>query len=228
VVPVVPVVPVAGPHSAGSDVRDARLTWLIGGSLLIAHAVLILVANGYPMLAFSGVGPILDGVWAAALLVLAFGVRGRGSVVARRPLGVVALVIAAVVPLLSALLWWVVPIATWDATSALMAGTGASVLSLGALIVATVVIGRAGAVPHRVRWVPLIVLAVTAGAQVLLQIAGVAFANTRVVADLSGAFFFAAMLGTLGVLLLGILAVVFAPREAPRPVAPTQVFPPAP
>ncbi|MFD4960882.1 hypothetical protein [Microbacterium sp. NPDC058389] len=225
--PAVPEVPVAVPRAEASDVRDARLAWLIGGSLLIAHAVLILVANGYPMLAFPGASLILDGTWAASLLVFAFGVRARGSVVARRPLGVVALVIAAAVPLLSALLWWVVPIAAWDATSALMAGTGASVLSLGALLVATVVIGRAGAVPHTVRWVPLIVLAVTAGAQVLLQVAGVAFANTRVVPDLTAAYFFTAMLGTLGVLLLGILAVVLAPRDAPRPAAPTQVYPPA-
>jgi len=225
--PAAPEVPVAAASDSGPGVRDARLTWLIGGSLLIAHAVLILAANGYPMFAFPGASLILDATWAVGLLVFAFGVRGRGSVVARRPLGVVALAVAAAAPLLSDLLWWLVPIEVWDASSAVMAGTGTTALSLGALIVATVVIGRAGAVPQRVRWLPLIVLAVTAGAQLLLSIAGVALANTRAVPDLTGAYFFASMLGTLGVLLLGILAIVFAPREAPRPAAPTQVYPPA-
>jgi len=211
----------------GSEVHDARLAWLVGGSLLIAHAVLVLVANGYPLLAFPGVGMVVDAVWAAALLVLAFGVRRQGSVVARRPLGIVAMVIAAVIPLLSALLWSFLPAGPADPTAATMISTGAAVLSLGALIVTTVVIGRAGAVPPRVRWVPLIVLAVVAGTQVAVQVASVSTADNLVRPDLTAAYFGASMLGTLGVLLLGILAIVCAPREQPRPVAPTQVYPPA-
>ncbi|GAA5205544.1 hypothetical protein [Microbacterium kyungheense] len=226
-VPAAPEVPTAPGADAGATVRDARLTWLVGGSLLIARAALVLLANGNAALSFPGMGFVLDGLWAAALVVFAFGVRGQGSVVARRPLGVVALVVAAAMPLLSDIWWAVFPIAVWDGAVAFVAPNATTVLLLGALIVATVVIGRAGAVPHRARWVPLIVLAVAAGAQIVVSIIGVSLRGNFVGAEFIAATFFASALGTLGVLLLGILAIVSAPREAPRPAAPTQVFPPA-
>ncbi|GAA5199959.1 hypothetical protein [Microbacterium jejuense] len=213
--------------AAGEAVRNARLAWLIGGSLLIAYAVLVLTANGNAVLSFPGRGFVLEGLWAGALLVLAFGIRGRGSVVARRPLGVVALVIAAAVPLLSESWWALFPLGAWDSTTAVMVGNGTTLVTLGALIVATVVIGREGAVPDRIRWVPLIVLAVAAGAQIAMSIVGVTLASNLVLADVVAAYFYASMLGTLGVMLLGILAIVFAPREAPKPAPPTQVYPPA-
>ncbi|MBW9095103.1 hypothetical protein JNB62_15560 [Microbacterium jejuense] len=218
------------PASAGADdptVRDARLAWIIGGSLLIARAALTLIMSGSPVLGFPGAGFVLDGLWAAALSVFAFGVRGHGSVVARRPLGVVALVTAAAVPLLTDAMWSVGASIAGDPTWAFALGNGPIVLSLGALIVATVVIGRAGVLPPRLRWVPLIVLAVSAGAQIVMSIVAVSLADNLVRPDVTAAYFFAGALGTLGVLLLGILAIVFAPREAPKPAPPTQVYPPA-
>lgn len=213
-----------GPAAAGAR-GDGRRAWILGGSLLAADAVLVLVANGSPVLAFPGAGIVLDGLWAVALLVFAFGIRGSGSVVARRPAGVIALVVSALLPLATAVLWWVLPAASWDVPTAVMVGQGQLVLSLAALLVATVVIGRAGAVPERVRWVPLIVLGVAAGAQLLAQAAVASFAANLVRPDLTALVFGSAMLGTLGVLLLGILAIVFAPR-VPAPGA-VQVFPPA-
>lgn len=217
----------AAPVGARGAAHDARLTWLIGGSLLIARAVLVLVANGNPVLSFPGAGFVLDALWAAALLVFAFGVRGRGSVVARRPLGIGALVIAAAVPLVTDGLWAVGDPVAWGRSAAFVVANGAPVLSLVALIVATVVIGRAGAVPHRVRWTPLIVLAVSAGAQIVMSIVAVSLPDNLVGPDVTAAYLVASLLGTLGVLLLGILAIVFAPRDGPRPAAPTQVYPPA-
>ena len=214
-------------RAAAPAVRDARRAWLLGGSLLVAHAVLVLIDGRSPILAFPYAGFILDAVWAAALVVFAFGIRGAGSVVARRPLGVVSLLVAAAAPAASALLWWSIPFSAWDASAATIVATGVTVLSLASLIIATVVIGRAGAVPHRVRWVPLIVLAVAAGAQVLAQVVVVASSGSLVQPDLVALVFGTAAVGTLAVLLLGILAIVFAPRESPRPAAPTQVYPPA-
>jgi len=208
-------------------VRDARRAWIVGGSLLAADAVLVLLAQSAPLFAFPGAQLVLDLVWAAALLVFAFGIRGAGSVVARQPLGIVALVIAAAAPLASRLLWWVIPIQTWDAATAVSVGTVIAVLTPVALIVATVVIGRAGAVPRGSRWVPLIVVAVAVGAQVLAQVFVVAANGSLVQPDLVAIVFGTAAVGTLGGLVLGILAIVFAPREAPRPAAPTQVYPPA-
>lgn len=226
--PAAPEVPVS-PPGADPAVRDARLAWLIGGSLLVARAALVLVMNGNPVLSFAGAGFVLDGLWAAALLVLAFGVRGQGSVVARRPLGVVALVVAAAVPLLADLWWAVRPVSPADfpVGVGVVIGNGTSVLLLGALIVAVVVIGRAGAVPARVRWAPLIVLAVSSGAQILMSIVAVSLPSNLVRPEVTTAYFFASTLGTLGLLTLGILAIVFAPREAAKPAPPTQVYPPA-
>lgn len=213
-------------YAAASDLRAARTTWILGGSLLIANAVLVLAGSGYPLQFIPGLSFVLNGLWAAALLVFAFGVRGRGSVVARRPLGVIALVIAALVPFASLALWAMLPVGG-DAAVSAMVGNGLSVLSLASMLVAAVVIGRAGAVPYRLRWVPLIVLAVGAGVQVVAQLFLVTVQGAMVRPDITALVFGTAMLGTLGVLLLGILAIVFAPREQPRPAAPTQVYPPA-
>jgi len=52
------------------------------------------------------------------------------------------------------------------------------VVPLAAAIVAVVQIARAGAVPHRMRWLPLIALVVVALPQVAQQIVGVAFLLT--------------------------------------------------
>ncbi|MBD3941836.1 hypothetical protein IF188_09035 [Microbacterium sp. NEAU-LLC] len=241
--PAVPDVPATPGADAGAAVRDARLAWLIGGSLSIAYAVLVLVSTGNPLLSFTGGGIVRYALWAAALLVFAFGVRRRGSVVARRPLGIVALVIAAAVPLLSYLWGAFAPLGAMDtltidtvgmdaaaadaAATAAMVGNATTVVALGALIVGTVVIARAGAVPRRIRWVPLIVLAVVAGAQIALMIVAVSLTDDLIRPDMTAAYFAVTLLGPLGVLLLGILAIVSAPREAPRPAPPTQVYPPA-
>src|SRR5262245_3029774 len=79
--------------------RDARLAWIIGGAMLIAHAALTLVADFAPGLRLPGGRLTLGALWAAALLIFALGIRGSGSVVARRWDGVSALVVAAAMPL---------------------------------------------------------------------------------------------------------------------------------
>lgn len=157
--------------------RDARLAWIIGGSLLAAHSAVILMFNGMPM-PLPGGDLVLAVVWAGALLVLAFGIRRSGSVVSRRPLGVTALVVAAVMPIVSMLVWVVVPVDFSDPTS-VMVGQALAVIDLAALAVAAVAIARAGAVPHRLRWVPLIVLAVCAGVQIAVQAVAVTAPDAR-------------------------------------------------
>ncbi len=91
-----------------------------------------------------------DIAWFLALLVFAFGVRGSGSVVAAQVPGVIALLVAGAVPLLSPLLWWVVPAETMPPGIAVMLGESTLVVSLLALIVAAVTIARAGVVPPAV------------------------------------------------------------------------------
>src|SRR5688500_167577 len=88
--------------------RDARLTWIVGGSLLIAYAALILVVDT-GRLYVPGVAWALDVLWAAALMIFALGIRRSGSVVARGPLGLIALVVAALVPFAARIVWAIVP-----------------------------------------------------------------------------------------------------------------------
>lgn len=206
--------------------RDARLAWIIGGSLLAAHSAVILTFNGMPMPLPAG-DLVLAVLWAGALLVLALGIRRSGSVVVRRPLGVTALVVAAMMPVVSMLVWVVVPVDISDPTTSVMVGQALAVIDLAALAVATVAIARAGAVPHRLRWVPLIVLAVCAGAQIAAQAVAVAAPDAFVLPGVIAFFMGATLLGTLGILLLGILTIVFAPREQVRSDEIVQVFPPA-
>lgn len=205
--------------------RDARLAWIIGGSLLAAHSAVILMFNGMPM-PLPGGDLVLAVVWAGALLVLAFGIRRSGSVVSRRPLGVTALVVAAVMPIVSMLVWVVVPVDFSDPTS-VMVGQALAVIDLAALAVAAVAIARAGAVPHRLRWVPLIVLAVCAGVQIAVQAVAVTAPDALAQPGVIAFFMGATLLGTLGILLLGILTIVFAPRVQARSDEIVQVFPPA-
>jgi hypothetical protein len=210
-------------------VRDARLAWIIGGSLLIAFAVLTLAANSMaPIIHLPGWGIGLDVLWAAALLVFALGIRRAGSIVARQPLGVVALVLAAVLPFVSMAFWWVIPPDGMDQPVTLAIGQTFIAVSFAALLVATVVIARAGAVPHRVRWVPLIVLLVAAGVQVLAQSLAVS-ASSSGDGDLAALVSAISLTSSLAILLLGVLAIFFAPREPVRPPAAEtlQVYPPA-
>ncbi len=208
--------------------RDARLAWVIGGSLLIAYAVVSLAANAISMMFYvPGVGTALDVIWAVALLVFAFGIRRSGSVVARQPLGVVALIVAAALPFASTMLWRLIPLETTDQLASVMIGETLRALSLAALVVATVVIGRAGAVPPRVRWVPLIVLAIVAGGQILAQVIAVSAPGLAQQAAIVGMLFGASLLGSVGILLLGVLATFFAPTESVREPAEAvvQIYP---
>src|SRR5688572_7385489 len=79
--------------TARPTVQDARRVWITGGSLLVAHAAIVLILGAYP-LPVPGAAIVLDAIWAAALILFAFGFRRAGSVVARQPLGIVALVVA--------------------------------------------------------------------------------------------------------------------------------------
>jgi hypothetical protein len=68
--------------------KDARLTWVLGGSALLASVVLPIIINTQVM---SGTGYVGTGLHVFALVIFAIGIRGSGSVTGRRPLGTVAL-----------------------------------------------------------------------------------------------------------------------------------------
>jgi hypothetical protein len=212
-------------------VRDARLAWILGGSLLIAHAVLTLVASGAMWLSFPGAGYVFDVLWAAALVIFAFGIRGSGSVVGKRPGGVAALLVAAVMPFaLTAVLAWLSPSTiddTYDPTLNTTIVESLLGLGLAALVIACIVIAQAGAVPRRWRWMPLVLVAVGAAPQLIATIAMVSIRDPWSQAGVAMAMQTFGHLSTLATLALGILAIVLAPRDAPRTTDPVQVYPPA-
>lgn len=76
-------------------VSDARRAWFIGGVLLLATVVLGVALQPAVSLIVDG-GTIGTTLFSASLLVFAFGIRGSGSVTARRPLGTAALTALAV------------------------------------------------------------------------------------------------------------------------------------
>ena len=141
----------------------ARRAWLIGGVLLIAATVLGLVLS--PI----GLGIVGDLVFAAAVLVFAFGIRGAGSVTARRPLGTTALTVLAVWTVVGSAL--MTALATGDFGLQVVTDSGsattpflvANYVDIGiqfvASLIAVVQIGRAGVVPRPWSWAPAWALA---------------------------------------------------------------------
>lgn len=218
--------------AATRAMRDARLAWTLGGSLLIAHAVLTLVGSGAMWLSFPGAGYVLDVFWAAALVIFAFGIRGSGSVVAKRPVGVAALLVAAIMPfVITAVLAVSTPStidAAYDPTLNVTIMESLLALGLAALVISCVVIAQAGAMPRRWRWMPLILVAVGAAPQLIATIAMVSIRDPWGQVGVAMALQAFGYLSTLATLALGILAIVLAPRDAPRPTDPVQVYPPAP
>jgi hypothetical protein len=204
--------------------RDARTAWTIGGSLLVAAALFPLITQGVFL---PGMGFVSTLLWAGSLTVFAVGWRRSGSVVARRPLGTVALLVAAALPLLGVLLSALVPAPSpSDAEWAVPLWQVIQVLLIAALIVASVQIARAGAVPGPVRWLPLIVVVICTA----IELAAVAVFSTPDLSQeiVSGIVYPLSLARPLGELLIGITAIVLAqglPARRPDDEA-VQVYPP--
>ncbi|MDX2375781.1 hypothetical protein M4I32_03090 [Microbacterium sp. LRZ72] len=198
--------------------RSRRRTWMLGGIGLIACAVIDVVAAAAPGLAGAGVLRVFgDVVYAAAVLLFAVGLTADASVVRRGPLGVVAMTIVAVWPLVASIAAQLVASsapATWWSVY----GYVALVVPAGAGLVAAMRIARAAVVPDPWRWAPLWVLGVHAAAAVLPQIFMVA-SDRSAIQSVAGVFSAIGMLSFLtGTLGLGILALVLAASQRPDTV----------
>lgn len=229
-------------RSAG---QDARLAWMIGGGMLAAYAVLQLVQTANPGLGVPAGSYVSELLWAGALLIFAFGVRRQGSVVGRNPFGITVLVIAAIVPLAADLVWNAV---IANATTSVMielpvfgsaqyessddglkfASTVDRVIAIVSLvvpIVVGVVIGRARVLPPRWRWLPLVVLALIPALQLLgMLVAATPGDHQAALTWLAPVHRTISTLSTVGFLLLGILAIVFAKHAAAPAEQATQVY----
>ncbi|CAN5515063.1 hypothetical protein BH10ACT7_BH10ACT7_07320 [soil metagenome] len=202
--------------------RLVRLTWTIGGIGLILSAVIGLLRylrlDVGPAIAVS-----LDVVFAAAVLLFAIGLSKEASVVARRPLGVVALTILAVWPLALRLVHPFLP----DMSSAFDAGLDAYreaetiltavsfanlLVMLSAGLIGAIQIARARNVPTPWRWAPLWAVIASLAAGVLPQLLFVAgTAGTQYFTEVAIISSVLDLLPrTLG---LGILALVLASQH---------------
>lgn len=203
--------------------RQRRLTWMIGGiSLIVCGVIGMLQYSLFGIAQTAGI--VLDVVFAAAVLLFAVGLSREASVVARRPLGVIALAVVALWPLATRAAQPFLPrmdAATFEAGMAAYREAETVLttvffvnllVSLAASLLASVQIARAGVVPRPWNWAPLwaLIASVAAGVipQILFSAAG--SAGTQVYTEI------AVLLGALGVLSrtlgLGILALVLAAR----------------
>ena len=189
---------------------------MFGGIGLIASGVLgVLPANalGYPALMW--VTLLADLVYAASALLLAIGLSRRESIVARRPLGVCAIAMLAIWPLIGRMLLSTAS-ATEPTDNALtVIGYLSLLVPTGAALIAVVQIARCRTVPAPWNRAPAWVLGGQVAVWALPQISLTA-------GDLGAVQTFLPLFSSLGVLAflsgtvgLGVVAVYLAARQRP-------------
>lgn len=162
---------------------------------------------------FAGI--LTDAVYAVGVLVFAFGLTRRASVVDRGPLGVTALVVVALVPLSFGIA------VSADAARAPALASGELVIGAAAATIGVVRIARAGVVPYPWRWAPLWALGAYAVGAVVPQLILVVV-GTGVPAVIEAGL----LVGTLGWLCatLGLGVCAFLAAAGVRPDA-VEVYP---
>ncbi len=201
---------------------DTRLAWTIGGTLLLISPVLSL---GSPSIGsqIPGGGYFGPVCFAAATVLFAFGIRGSGSVTARRPLGTTALVFLGVWTLVTAALLG------GPLMSTIYAATGGNEWTLAisyanvliqfvGVLIAAIQIARAGVVPRPWNWAPTWALAAITVPWVILQIVGILGGPAVTIL----AFGFSTIDGIINiaaVMFLGVVAIVFAQATTPTGAA---------
>ncbi|WES63942.1 hypothetical protein P0L94_15920 [Microbacter sp. GSS18] len=201
--------------------RQVTRTWIAGGTGLLLCGVIGMLRTslmGTPGAQFLNVAG--DAFYAAGVLVLAIGLVREASLVTRRPLGVLAMAVVAVWPLLTGLA--TVPLgmvepegygAAWT-----VFGYVGLVVPAAAGLIAALQISRAGVVAPPWKWAPLWVLGLYALAWSVPQlvIASIGGADAQLYVGLFAMLSTLAFLaGTLG---LGTLALLLAARHRPASV----------
>jgi hypothetical protein len=192
--------------------NDPRRAWLIGGILLLLHAVIspLLVASS-SLRWLSSLGAIS---LAAALLVYGWGTPG-GSVTARRPLGTGALTGLAVWILLVAVLE---PLLIDRSASFDLVRTVSivdAVVQLVAVLIAVIEIGRRAVVPRPWNWAPAWGLALFLVCAILSQTLGtLLLQNTAVDTAITIGQVFGVLQAAVPAF-LGVVSIVLASRWRP-------------
>jgi hypothetical protein len=155
---------------------SARVTtgraWLVGGILLLTTVVFGVASQS--LLTLTGAGGIIGtALYAAALLVFAYGIQGSGSVTARRPLGTVALTVLAVWLMLGTVVSAILVSAFPNDSppgALLQFGYRDPFVQFAAALVAVVQIRRVGVVPVPWNWAPTWALAAVSVPWLLMRL----------------------------------------------------------
>ncbi|REJ03903.1 hypothetical protein DY023_16405 [Microbacterium bovistercoris] len=202
-------------QDAAKDARAQRRTWVIGGLLLVLAALVGFVAR----FERAWMHPAQNVLWAFGVLVLVIGLGRAGSITGRRPLATttVLLQLAVANPLTAAFVSSLVPQIPdnlYEQEDAQIAVTFPYLGLVLVLTVATVIlIGLAGAVPRPWNWAPAGVLAIAA----ISSFASLRFVTADGAARVAGRILFE--LPGVGVLFLGVLAIVLGARATRHPAS---------
>lgn len=201
-----------------------RTTFVVAGSILAASAVAAMVSTAIGSRAavpfrlwgseYDALPLLASVLFAVALVIFAWGLRGEGSVVARRPVGVISLTLFGVWNLLLALLAPPILEANpGENLPSLLIIIGLPILQPIVGIIAAGSIVRARAVPGGLRWAPLVALVPYLVLYVVLLLSQSGW--YMAVIGFPYRLFGWAMLGAQ--LVLGVIAVVSALRSPTGP-----------
>lgn len=200
--------------------REIQRTWTWAGAGLIVCGLSGMMQNSLPAMpgtdllqAFSTV------IYAASILLFAFGFSISASVVGREPVGMIAMVVVAIWPLVDFIISRTLPLEPVAGSSG---WSGLEVLSLlipaAASLVAAVQIGRGRTAPWPWRWAPLWAFAFFALTWAVPQVILVT-ERPEDIQGFAGLFLMLGGMGSLaGTLGLGILAIVLAARQRPSSI----------
>ena len=168
---------------------------------------------------FIGADFARNALYAAALLVFAVGIRGGGSITARRPLGTVTLVVLAALILFMPIAEGIIFSGEHPSNSLLAFGYTNSFAQFALALIAATQIARAGVVPRPWNWLPLWILAAVSVLWFVQQIAAGNLAPETIPLILTTARLDGLVRNGASAF-LGVLAIVLATRpDSPRTVS---------
>ncbi|WP_157536835.1 hypothetical protein [Microbacterium sp. Root180] len=163
--------------------RAGRVVFVVGGSMFVlagcaafaqtpASPLFEWAQQGLiPYDLFTIVPQVVSGAMSALAMVLfAVGAPSGGSVVARKPLGVITLLVFAVWPYVTQVVWAILPyevMAAWPPPLSI----AFSLVPVVAGLIAVFEIARIGAVPGGWRWLPAVAYLAVVGSIVVVQVA---------------------------------------------------------
>lgn len=197
--------------------RQRQRTWVIGGiGLIVCGVVGILLPTLNTVTGTAGISAVLDVVYATSVILFAVGLSQEASIVARKPLGVIALAVVGLWPLTLFLLTRLTPENPAGGAGTTVLGYLAILVPTGAGLVAAMQVVRAKVVANPWRWAPLWALCGYVGAWVIAQLVFVSQDAGEIQSFAPLLQMLATLAGFAGTAGLGVLAIVLAAKQRPE------------